>query len=227
MSEIITQSLVNNSYYFGYVLLMTTGTITFIEALTNKNPNVRHIMNIETCISVIAAFFYSKFNDKIKELGEYTKPTEEQENEIVEYRYMDWALTTPLMLLGLSLVLTIYHPTGLMFKQFLVLLILNYIMLGSGYLGETGKLNHHIGVIIGFIAFFGLFAFIYHQFIMGKKQSIANHIIFGIFVIIWSLYGVAYNLAPNVKNFMYNILDIIAKCFVGIGFWAYLVKIFD
>jgi len=49
------------SFYLTYAFLMTTGTITFIEALRTKNDSIRHILNLETCISVVAAFFYSNF----------------------------------------------------------------------------------------------------------------------------------------------------------------------
>jgi hypothetical protein len=31
---------------------------------------------------------------------------------------------------------------------------------------------------------------------------------------------------PKIKNIIYNILDVIAKAFVGIGLWAYYAKLF-
>jgi hypothetical protein len=45
------------TFYFTYVLLITTGTITFVEALATTNPTIRHVMNLETCISIIAGYF--------------------------------------------------------------------------------------------------------------------------------------------------------------------------
>ena len=45
------------SFYITYAFLLTTATVTFIEAMTNKDPGIRHILNLETCISVVAAFF--------------------------------------------------------------------------------------------------------------------------------------------------------------------------
>jgi hypothetical protein len=44
-----------------YTLLLTTGTITVIEALRNQNPSIRHVLNLETAISLIAGYFYSIF----------------------------------------------------------------------------------------------------------------------------------------------------------------------
>ena len=110
---------VKNSFYFTYVFLITTGTITFIEALRNPNPQIRHIMNLETCISIVAGYFYSLFIEEINKSEEsiLTQDTEEvsiktANNEldlpiekINNMRYSDWIISTPLMLLVLSLLL--------------------------------------------------------------------------------------------------------------------------
>ena len=49
--------------------------------------------------------------------------------------------------------------------------------------------------------------------------------LFGIYVFIWGLYGFVYLLDEENKNIMYNILDVTAKCFVGLGLWTYFTKI--
>ena len=49
------------SFYITYSFLITTGTITFIEALRTNIVSMRHILNLETCISIIAAYFYGNF----------------------------------------------------------------------------------------------------------------------------------------------------------------------
>ena len=46
---------------------MTTATITFIEAIRTKDPRIRNILNLETCISVVAAFI--KFVTDMKEIN--------------------------------------------------------------------------------------------------------------------------------------------------------------
>ena len=58
--------LIDNSFYITYVFLMTTATITFIEALRTPEIKIRNILNLETCISVVAAFFYGKFVDNVE-----------------------------------------------------------------------------------------------------------------------------------------------------------------
>ena len=62
-------SLVINSFYITYIFLITTSVITFIEALRSPIPQVRHILNLETCISVIASYFYGLFIRRQQGLG--------------------------------------------------------------------------------------------------------------------------------------------------------------
>jgi bacteriorhodopsin len=214
----VDDNLIKNSFYMSYMLLITTGTITLIEALRTNDKKIRHIMNIETCISIIAGVFYSKFIKTIEERGVDFK-------KINEFRYMDWFTTTPLMLLGLGLVLTYNLKISFKFKSFIIMVLLNYGMLIIGYLGEIGKINKQFATLGGFVLFGFLFYYIYSRFIKGKK-NIQNTFIYYIFVIFWGIYGIAFLAEPKLKNLMYNVLDVFAKCFVGIGFWAYLSGIF-
>ena len=49
------------SFMIVYSILMTTATITLIEALRTNDESVRHVMNLETCISIVAGYYYSIF----------------------------------------------------------------------------------------------------------------------------------------------------------------------
>lgn len=218
MSKINTE-IVKNSFNISYTFLVTTGTITFIEALRTDDAKIRHIMNIETCISLIAGIFYTKFIEMMKDNDiDYEK--------INLIRYTDWFLSTPLMLLGLGLVMTYNLKTELKFKQFLIMILLNFGMLLFGYLGEINKIDKKFALTGGFILFAFLFYYIYAQFIRNKKNT-QNFVIYLIFLIIWSIYGLVYMSNPQLKNLIFNILDTIAKCIVGIGFWAYFTNIFN
>lgn len=59
------QYYVKFSFSITYIFLLTTAIITFIEAMRTTNPMVRHVLNLETAISMIAGYFYSLFLDKI------------------------------------------------------------------------------------------------------------------------------------------------------------------
>lgn len=201
------------TFHLTYVVLLTTGTITFIEALRTADPMVRHILNLETCISIIAAYFYSVFLEKIK--GPYTWP------EITKIRYLDWSITTPIMLLALCLAMTYNVGKHLHLSLILTVVCLNYLMLGVGYLGETQRLPRIEAAVIGFIPFFFMFWLIYG--LVGK--SLANKILFWLYFVVWSMYGVVYLLDNETKQILTNVLDLIAKCFIGLGLWAYYTHI--
>lgn len=210
-------TLVKFSFYVTYVLLITTATITFIESLRTTIPKVRHIMNLETCISIVAAFFYGKFLVMIE------KPTTDY-SEINQTRYTDWFITTPLMLLVLCLVLAYNTGTNVRFHIYLSIIVLNFLMLWMGYLGEIGVLRKETGCLLGFIFFFLMFALIWNVFIQGK-QKMFNIILYSIFILIWSIYGIAYMTSEKTKNIIYNALDAISKCLIGITLWAYFTKV--
>ena len=143
-------------------------------------------------------------------------------------RYTDWAITTPIMLLVLCLVLGYNNKSTVKASFFLLILIVNYLMLVFGYLGEINYLNKRLAQLGGFIFFFLLYALIYFSF-LHNNYKFDNSIIFWAFVVFWAIYGILYDLDEESKNIGFNILDLFSKCFVGIFFWAYLtgvIKIF-
>ena len=211
--------MVKMTFYITYVLLLTTGTITLIEALSTTNHVVRHVMNLETCISIIAGYFYSQFVSKVTTANGIL-----DYKDISETRYNDWFITTPLMILVIMLSLSYNNNQKVHLPVYALAAALNFAMLYSGYIGEKGTISKSTGCIVGFLFFIGLFALIYFNFVKGSKSSF-NYVLFGIYLAIWSIYGVAYMLDEETKNIIYNILDVTAKCGVGIGLWAYFTKI--
>lgn len=232
---------VKNSFYFTYVFLITTGTITFIESLRNPIPQIRHIMNLETCISIVAGYFYSMFVKEIetaeKDAKLKTKSTNEQDEhnkpidavlpikKINDMRYSDWVITTPLMILVLSLVLSYENKVAIKLSSLFALLVFDLLMLVSGYLGEIGKISRASGTIAGYVGFFLLFGTLWKTYMSGSRVTNQSKLVFGIYFVLWTLYGVAYQANESTKMLSYNILDLLAKAFVGIFFWLYLAKI--
>ena len=216
-------SLVKNSFYFTYIFLITTGTICFIEALRNPDPKVRHIMNLETCISVVAGYFYGLFVAKIDKSEKDKKNEEMPLEEINDNRYTDWAISTPLMLLVLCLVLGMENKHVVNFWVFMLILLFNFLMLGAGYIGELGTLTKTSANMLGFVFFTLMYGTIWSVY-MRNKKTINSLVIFWLFVILWAIYGVFYQTDTLTKIFGYNILDLLSKAFVGIFFWLYLTK---
>ena len=226
-------SLVKSSFYFTYIFLITTGTICFIEALRNPVPQIRHIMNLETCISVVAGYFYSVFVNKLnlaeKEAKENNDSEENKESElplekINDMRYTDWVISTPLMLLVLCMVLGLENKITVTFMPFVLILLFNFLMLGTGYIGELGKLSVTTANAIGFLFFFLMYGTIWKVYMTGSKVTKQSQVIYWLFVALWALYGVFYQIPQLTKIFGYNILDLLSKAFVGIFFWFYLTK---
>ena len=174
-------------------------------------------MNLETCISIVAGYFYSVFHEKVKKMKEIDW------KELTRLRYVDWAITTPIMLLVLSLVLSFNTNTNIKLHWYALTVVFNYLMLYFGYLGETGKLEKITASILGFIAFFLTYGLIFLNYL--SKYNRDNRIIFSMFLLVWSMYGVVYHFEEEKKNVAYNYLDLTSKCFVGIALWIYYVKI--
>jgi len=220
--DLVSKDRLIFSFTLTYVLLITTGTITLIEALRTKIPLVRHIFNLETVISIIAGYFYSKFIDRIKESFSEGKPIDWQ--EIIKTRYLDWAITTPLMLMVLINVIAHHNRKSPSIRVYFLIILLNYIMLYLGYLGEFTKQNilYYIGSFLAFFIMFGIIFFLYVK----PKYNTFNYALFFFFFVVWSLYGIVYKMDLKTKNITYNYLDLVSKCFVGIGLWVYFTNIF-
>jgi len=143
---------------------------------------------------------------------------------ITRIRYIDWSVTTPLMLLVLCLFFSMNinnKNSSINIFKYLVIIFLNYTMLIIGYLGESGTINRFISCILGFIPFFAMFYFIYINYVNVPKSHNANYVLFTLYIIVWSMYGIVFLLPEEIKNTVTNFLDLTAKCFIGLGLWAY------
>jgi len=210
------------SFTVTYILLLTTATITFIEAMRTKSPIVRHVLNLETCISVVAGYFYSIFTAKIAEYE--TAKTPINWKELTETRYIDWSITTPIMLLALCVVLSSEIQLSVHLPIMAIIVLLNYSMLYAGYLGETRVIDRTTANVAGFLPFIAMFGIIYWKYVM-PKYNLANRAMFYFYFVVWSLYGIVYLFDEETKNVAMNVLDLISKCLIGLGLWVYYVHI--
>jgi bacteriorhodopsin len=189
--------------------------ITFIEALRTDSQRMRNMMNLETSVSFVASLVYGWIITKI----DANAITLEQ---ITEYRYLDWSITTPMLLL----VLLMFFKTPVPIYIYLIVLVLNAGMLTSGYLGETKRVNKMVGGVVGFI-FFAMMIFLIAIYCLNNYSKWNEIALFFSFALIWTLYGVAYYLTDiKLKNHAYNVLDIIAKVFFGVYVWIFYSNIF-
>ena len=216
-SKDIKNSVLKKTFSITYTLLLTTTIITFIEAIRTPNVKIRHILNLETCISFVAGYFYKVFLEQINNKSINW-------SNITQTRYIDWSITTPMMLLALCLVLSMNSNTIIHLKIISLIIILNYVMLLFGYLGEIKKIGRIYATIFGFIAFLLMFFIVFINYVK-PKYSKANYVLFGFYFFVWSLYGIVYLFDEEYKNMITNILDLIAKCLLGLGLWVYYTNI--
>ena len=152
---------------------------------------------------------------------------------ITPKRYIDWVITTPTMLISLMIYLIYLNKQVedkindldffTILKEnsniFIPVVILNWLMLFFGYLGEMRIIPVLLGVFLGFIPFLIYYYIIYVNYV---TQNTNGYLLFWYFFFFWSLYGVVAMLPYYAKNAFYNILDLFAKNFFGI-FLSYLI----
>ena len=180
---------------------------------------VNQMLFMEFVVQIIEGSFYVWMVYKFSQI-----------KNITPFRYFDWMITTPTMLITLMLYLVFIRnrEKGLVSESFLTevkkrwvpmtqVAILDWLMLIAGYMGEIGTLDQMTANIAGFLPFFMMFYIIYKNFV---SDSVEGQKIFWYFAGIWAIYGVAAFMPYNIKNIMFNILDLFAKNFFGL-FLAY------
>lgn len=211
----------NISFNIVFIIFVTILFFIFIQIMKSNNEKIINLLSLECGVLLIASYFYYKF---IKETNVENIENFDY-NKIINYRYIDWSLTTPALLLTLLLFTQYLNNKSVNFWYYFIVFILNYIMLLFGYLGETGKLNKMVGLFFGFISYILMIIFIYAKFIYYNKSDMINKL-FIVFIIIWGSYGVIYLLKDETKNHMYNHQDIVAKGLFSTFIWFYYYKVF-
>jgi bacteriorhodopsin len=145
---------------------------------------------------------------------------------ITPSRYFDWMITTPTMLVNLIMYLRFLSSTEpldfltVFFEErymILTILVLNWLMLFFGYLGETTLSPLYVG--LGFIPFIFYYYLIYVNYGVLSETGL---MVFYYFLFFWGLYGVVAMFSYKLKNMCYNILDLFSKNFFGL-FLTYLL----
>ena len=207
------------------IVQIITGGIEIV-ALFIKVPSayslIRELLIFEFIVQLIEGIFY------IWLAYNFTKIV-----NVTPKRYIDWVITTPTMLITLMLYLIYLNKKTTndtndleiftLLKEnssvIIPIILLNWLMLLFGYLGEMKIIPVLLGVILGFIPFLTYYYMIYVNFV---TQNTSGYLLFWYFFFFWSLYGVVAVLPYYMKNAFYNILDLFAKNFFGL-FLSYII----
>jgi bacteriorhodopsin len=194
------------------------GTIDYLALQVESTDELlTDLLKVELVVQIVESMFYAWLLYSFSTVC----------RNITPYRYLDWAFTTPLMLITLSAFLN-HDGSKTRLHEFLsehrtslvTIVLLNAGMLLFGLLGELGVLNKYISTALGFIPFALMFTIINRTFL--HSQDLLKTALFYWFVVVWGMYGVFALMSHALKNVGYNILDLFSKNFFGL-FLAYLV----
>ena len=210
-----------NTGVLSLIIQILTGVFDIYVLFLETPPYMqilKKILWLEIVVQVIEGTFYVWLVRNFNRIG-----------NITQFRYWDWIITTPTMLISFTIYLYYlnmreYQPDKIITKTitdilydnamvYLPIMVLNTLMLAFGYLAEIKRISHTLGAILGFIPFVAYFYIIYQAF---AQFTDFGRQIFWIFAGIWALYGVASVMSYTNKNVVYNVLDLFAKNFFGI-----------
>ena len=123
-------------------IALAAATVFFLMETQNVSGKWKTSLVVSALVTLIAAVHYFYMRDVWVETGE--SPT--------VYRYIDWLLTVPLLMIEFYLILRAIGvaPVGIFWR----LLIGTFVMLIPGYLGEAGYINITVGFVIGMLGWF-------------------------------------------------------------------------
>ena len=222
-------NILNISAFVSLFVQVVTGGIETIGLTYKVRPEdqiLKDILLSELIVQFVEFIFYCYLVYKIV--------FQHISSAITSQRYIDWSITTPIMLINFAIFFIYLGEKNKkkddrklnyleIIKQekipFILLIIANALMLLFGYLGEIGILNNALSTAIGFIPFAFIFKQLYSRYVAKDFTSLTTF--YSIFLI-WALYGVAAVLPFALKNTFYNILDLFSKNAFGLFLFFFL-----
>lgn len=203
--------LVYRTAVFSLIAQLIIGGFTSIGFFVNKDEDVSIVFALELVSQAVEFLWYLVVVCRYRKISTWT-------------RYIDWVLSTPVMLV--STVLFFLHRTRTSYSVFLqsgrfyMLLSLNWLMLSFGFAMELTTFPKFAGLLLGSGALAGSFATMGTYVNWHDDVSVA---LFSIMLVIWALYGVAAALPYTPKNVGYNGLDVVSKNFYGLFLTVYVI----
>lgn len=202
-------------------MALMASTVFFLWETQGVTAKWKTSLTVSALVTFIAAVHYFYMRDVWVATGE--TPT--------VYRYIDWLLTVPLLMIEFYLILRAIGvaSAGIFWR----LLLGTLIMLIPGYLGEAGYMDLTVGFVIGMAGW----AYILYEVFMGEagKAAEANaspavKYAYGamrwVVTIGWAIYPIGYVLGymvgaadADTLNIVYNLADVVNKIAFGLLIW--------
>ena len=219
-----------SDWYYTVCAIMGVSTLVFMGLALRKPQGHRLFHYITAGITAIACIAYFAMGSNLGQVpiqAEFVRPNSRWvgsagTREIFYARYIDWVITTPLLLLDLLLTAGLPTPT------ILITIFADEIMIVCGLIGALTSTSYKWGFWT-----FGMFAFFYVVYVLlvdaRKGASVLGgaakktYYTCGVLLIgIWFLYPIAWGVAeggnvihPDSEAIFYGILDLIAKPVFG------------
>ncbi|MEC8520426.1 MAG: bacteriorhodopsin [Candidatus Thermoplasmatota archaeon] len=217
-------------FFVGYIS-MGAAFVFFMAERNSVAPQYRTTMTISALIVGIAAFHYYYMRGVYADYGTVS----------IEYRYMDWIITVPLMALKFP---SLVGKEAITDDKFLGLGFTGIcfsgaiIMIGFDYLGESGAIDGMLGLILGGVGWAMIIVATGTPWSSGKgvdNSKIAPELMWSTnalrwFICVgWVIYPIGYLFNPEagvssavsaeVMAVLYNIADMINKIGFGVVAW--------
>lgn len=180
-------------------------TLIFANHIT---PLLRSVLHVEVFVQITELLFY---------VYVWLRALRYTHTHILQLRYVDWVVTTPMMLISamavfrytegaadLSLVSLVKANMWLVLQM----LLSNAVMLVVGFLYTLGQLSFVTSQLIGFAALF--FTFYRLRQLSNRAWQVWP------MLLLWAGYGLAVFSKPPRRNKIYNVLDVISKNVFGV-----------
>ncbi len=210
-------------------MALVAATAFFFLEIQRVSGKWKTSLTVSGLVTLVASVHYFYMRDVWVETG--STPT--------VYRYIDWLITVPLLMVEFYLILAAITkvPGGVFWR----LMIGTLVMLIGGYLGEAGVIGVWPGFIIGMLGW----VYILKEIFAGEASKIsaesapasvqsAFKLMRNIVTIGWAIYPIGYFLgyltgaepgsSDDMLNIVYNIADVVNKIAFGVIIWTVAVS---
>ncbi|KAI5209346.1 family A G protein-coupled receptor-like protein [Aureobasidium subglaciale] len=218
-----------SDWYWAVCAVMTCATFVFLGLGLTKPRQHRIFHYITAAITMVAAIAYFSMASNLGWTPidvEFVRPSMAEvrgiNREIFYVRYIDWFITTPLLLLDLMLTAATPWPT------LLFIILVDEVMIVTGLVGALVRSSYKWGYFV-----FGCVALFYIIYVLvweGRRHANALGSDVGrcftycgsLTTLLWILYPVAWGvceggnlISPDSEAVFYGILDLLAKPVFG------------
>lgn len=217
-----------SDWYWAVCAVMTCATFVFLGLGLTKPRQHRVFHYITAAITMVAAIAYFSMASNLGwtpidvEFRRNASIVRGVNREIFYVRYIDWFITTPLLLLDLMLTAAMPWPT------LLFIILVDEVMIVTGLVGALVKSSYKWGYFA-----FGCAALLYILYVLvweGRRHASALGSDVGkcflfcgsLTALLWTLYPIAWGvceggnvIAPDSEAVFYGVLDLIAKPVFG------------